>query len=111
MTVEAFSASSIANRLRNSPFLLQVLACSFASTPEFVREYSRVRCEYSRVRLRVITSSFASTHEFVCEFSRTHARGSPPAHLRVSTRMWAVHHSRVLAHARKSYSRVMLRVT
>ena len=52
MTVEAFSASSIANSPRNSPFLLQVLACSFASTRKFI-------CEYSRVRLRVLTSTRA----------------------------------------------------
>ena len=48
--------SSIANSPRNSPFLLQVLTCSFASTRKFV-------CEYSRVGLWVLASSFASTHE------------------------------------------------
>ena len=52
MTVEALSASSIAKRPQNSPFLLQVLVCLFASTRELV-------CEYSRVRLRVLTSTRA----------------------------------------------------
>ena len=83
---------------------LRVLASSYESTHEFV-------CEYSRVRLRVLACPFATTREFVWDYSRAHERGSHPAHSWVSTRVWAVHHSRILAHARKWYSRVMLRVT
>ena len=86
MTVEAFNASSIANSLQNTPFLLQVLACSFASSYASTREFV---CEYSQVRLRVLVSK--------CTWFASRALASFDSH--VGSAPLAC--TPVLAHARK----------